>query len=108
MSGVYIKGLEMPTNCFLCPLSALNGERLFCEVTKDEVLMAKKPSDCPLILVPDHGRLIDADALITTFCEWGTRLERGRKLVITMCEAKQAIADIIEDAPTIIPSEEGE
>lgn len=52
-----------------------------------------------------HGRLIDADALITTFCEWGVLLERGQKLTITMCEAKQAIIDIIEDAPTVIEAE---
>lgn len=58
--------------------------------------------------VPPHGRLGDLDALITTFCEWGTRLERGRKLVITMGEAKQAIVDIIDSAPTIIPAEEDE
>ena len=62
--SVLIKGMEMPTNCFLCPLSVLNGERLFCEVTKDEVIRAKRSSCCPLCLVPLHGRLIDADALI--------------------------------------------
>lgn len=62
--NVLIKGMEMPKNCFLCPLSVLKGERLYCEVTKDEVLRAKKPSDCPLIELPPHGRLIDRDELI--------------------------------------------
>lgn len=56
--------------------------------------------------VEPHGRLGDLDALITTFCEWGTCLERGGKLVITMGEAKQAIVDIVEEAPTIITAEE--
>lgn len=55
--------------------------------------------------VPPHGRLGDLDALITTFCEWGTRLERKGTLVITMAEAKQTIVDIIEKATTIIPPE---
>jgi hypothetical protein len=61
--SVLIKGMEMPTNCFLCPLSVLNGKRLFCEVTKDEVLRERTPRYCPLVPVPPHGRLIDADAL---------------------------------------------
>ena len=91
MSGVYIYGMQKPKKCDDCPLQTAD---MICE-----------HSSCPLIPVPDHGRLIDADALITTFCEWGTRLERGRKLVITMSEAKQAIVDIIDDAPTIIPAD---
>ena len=98
--SVLIKGFPLPNNCGACPLRLA-----WC---RERIYMVNRPERCPLIPVPPHGRLIDADALITTFCEWGTRLERGRKLVITMCEAKQAIVDIIEDATTIIPAEEGE
>lgn len=88
--GIYIKGMEMPANCFLCPLSVLNGERLFCEVTKEEVVRAKRSSDCPLVPVPPHGRLIDGDELASGcddphWCRWLSE---------------------IEDAPTIIPAEE--
>lgn len=60
--SVLIKGMEMPTNCFLCPLSVLNENRLFCEVTKNEVLRAKIDAECPLVPVPLHGDLIDRDA----------------------------------------------
>ena len=60
--SVLIKGLEMPTNCFLCPLSVLNENRLFFEVTKNEVLRAKIDAECPLVPVPPHGDLIDRDA----------------------------------------------
>lgn len=59
--SVIIKGMEMPTNCFSCPLSVLNGERLFCEITKDEVLRERTPRYCPLTPVPQHGALIDRD-----------------------------------------------
>ena len=59
--SIIIKGMKMPPNCFLCPLSVLNGERLFCEVTKDEVVRSKIPSDCPLAELPPHGRLIIED-----------------------------------------------
>lgn len=61
--SVLIKGMEMPTNCFLCPLSVLNENRLFCEVTKNEVLRAKIDAECPLVPVPPHGDLIDSGAV---------------------------------------------
>lgn len=115
--GIYLSNMEMPTNCEKCPF--LDYEEGFCFASGAEgksgwyeftlrpgEIKDRRHDDCPLVPVPPHGRLIDADALITTFCEWGTRLERGRKLVITMSEAKQAIVDIIEDAPTIIPASE--
>lgn len=62
--SILIKGMDMPTNCFWCPLSVLNENRLFCEVTKNEVVRAKIDVDCPLVPIPPHGRLIDADALL--------------------------------------------
>ena len=44
--------MEMPKNCFQCPLSVLKGERLFCEVTKDEVLRYKLAPECPIVELP--------------------------------------------------------
>lgn len=109
MSGVYIKGMEMPKSCYDCPLQ---DDECFgsikCCYAQTWGSANMRAVDCPLIPDPDHGRLVDADALITTFCEWGTRLERGRKFAITMCEAKQAIVGIIEGAPTIIPADKKE
>ena len=49
MSGVYIAGMQKPEKCDECPLQTAD---MICEL-----------STCPLIPVPDHGRLIDADAL---------------------------------------------
>ena len=91
--SILIKGMEMPANCFWCPLSVLNGERLFCEVTKDEVVRAKRSSDCPLVPVPPHGRLIDADAQDNT---------------LGIDDRDNYVHWTLEDAPTIIPAEEGE
>lgn len=63
--SILIKGMEMPQNCFLCKLSYMSGERLFCSAMKnEEVLRSKIDSNCPLIELPPHGRLIDADALV--------------------------------------------
>lgn len=94
MSGIYIKGMEMPKNCFLCQLSYLRDNRLFCYVTKDEVVRAKIASECPMVFVPDHGRLIDADALNSSETDY-----LGNHLVY--------LVDI-DDAPTIIPAEEAQ
>lgn len=66
--SVLIKGMEMPKNCWLCPLSVLYDkprEALFCRISKEEVLRYKIDSNCPITEIQSHGRLIDADALMT-------------------------------------------
>ena len=90
--GVYIKGMEMPKNCFECPL---NYDSIDCMVADialrekgggDFLYEHERASKCPLVPVPKHGDLIDRDALPTSRVEW---------------------EDIV-NAPTIIPAEEGE
>jgi hypothetical protein len=68
--SIIIKGMEMPHNCFQCPLSVLKGERLFCEVTKEEVLRAKLAPECPLHELQPHGDLIGRDGLPKERVEW--------------------------------------
>ena len=63
--SVLIKSMEMPTSCYECPCNKDDGFGFFtCGVTKSECDFRNLPSDCPLIEVPPHGRLIDADALM--------------------------------------------
>lgn len=97
--SILIKGMKMPTSCFRCPLSVLNGERLYCEVTKDEVLRAKRSSDCPLVELPPHGRLIDADAVQETVLKL---VEGGWD--ITRNDYKR-MDGILFECPTIIEAE---
>ena len=103
--SILIKGMEMPKCCLLCPLSVLNGERLYCEVTKDEVLRAKKPSDCPLVPVPPHGDLIDRGYAIATACSGRIRVlpttEDGERWIRV-----EEVRESIKNAPTILPAEE--
>ena len=61
MSGIYIPGMEMPIRCGLC--FAWDEEYSTCNLTLDHRTRLEKVDDCPLIPVPDHGRLIDKDAL---------------------------------------------
>ena len=59
MSGIYIKGRKPPVSCDDCWVSDCpNDEHI------DGYRMMDRPTYCPLVPVPDHGRLIDADALV--------------------------------------------
>ena len=58
MSDILIKGIEMPKNCLSCPLQ---GGTADCRLTQKTYNwgLTERPSDCPLIPVPPHGRLIE-------------------------------------------------
>jgi len=72
--SILIKGMEMPKSCDECRFFDWHkGMGNFCNIDesikykahfgKDFEVMMEKIGDCPLIEVPPHGRLIDADAL---------------------------------------------
>lgn len=106
MSGVYIKNMEMPSGCSQCYFNMEYGE---CVAMQYDHLgnfrweTNERHKDCPLVPVPDHGRLIDADEIGLTDFE------------IILCQADdnrhksalQMLLEQIEEAPTIIPAEEG-
>lgn len=70
--SILIKGMGMPKNCIYCPMSHWNK---LDEITGCEIVIGKKyvdksdtgfwqedrPQWCPLVEIPKHGRLIDAD-----------------------------------------------
>ena len=101
--GVYIKGMEMPKNCCGCEFSAYTptGSIPYCRRTRKDlaadVYFNKRDSDCPLIPVPPHGRLIDADALTIS-----TAVPLDGK------PYQYVHIDNIKGAPTILEAEEGE
>ena len=108
--SVLIKGMEMPTSCDDCPLQ--HSEYLECKITGNNTwewaddhttrTIHPKPSDCPLVPVPPHGRLIDADAFekVNAYF-WGMDFINAKY--------EDCLCDLINAAPTIIPaSEEGE
>jgi len=91
MSGIYIKGMEMPKvrGVFVCILP--EGTAI---VQADDVIYTTA------IEVPDHGRLIDADALPNYDKPIGKIMMFGGEYVYTQTA--------IDNAPTIIPAEEDE
>lgn len=108
--GIYIKNMKMPKscdNCRFCGLGGLRNERVVCMFTGANAYMntVQYLDDCPLVEIPPHGRLIDADALIDKVIAKYLKFEREGKLVFAAVEIKQDICDLISDAPTIIPAE---
>lgn len=107
MSDLLIRGMQMPTNCLDCKLCY---DAFYCKalgigfyVDRDKEYRqegfepeTERLQGCPLIHVPPHGRLIDADRV---------SLEGGPYEYDEWC--KWAL-DQYQDAPTIIPAEEGE
>lgn len=102
MSGIYIPGMEMPTHCIDCPfMVSRDGDD--CILQSDEANSSfenweQMKAGCPLVPVPPHGRLIDAGALTYLM---------GMDEHFSPLEAMY-LMELIADAPTIIPAEEGE
>ena len=128
--------MEMPTSCFDCPCyhhkvddgyydyeicraSGTVFNDVYSSVTghKDHINPFKARLDnCPLVPVPPHGRLIDADALMQEFEKaQRTMKQHGQEYSCSFLSSSQEIStewycveDMVENAPTIIPAEEGE
>ena len=87
--SVYIKGMEMPTEGEASRLVIItcDGRAIAIDGPHRDV--------CEAIPVPDHGRLIDADALLNSIAEEYKRYESVK--IISRIE--------LETAKTIIPAD---
>lgn len=104
--GVYIKGMEMPTDCAML-LKIFPDGRVGVPVHLNWC-GTMVVNDAEAIAVPPHGRLGDLDALIEKVIAKYLEHERKGELVFAAAEIKQDIVDLISNAPTVIPAEEGE
>ena len=90
MSGIYISGMEMPTDEPL--LVKINPDGSVSTTARNGY---KKYTAVP---VPEHGRLVDADALKASLvfaeetAEWAV-------------PALRAVLMVIDEMPTIIPAD---
>ena len=90
--SILIKGMEMPTTCCNCKFREPFIGFVHCHLAEMDMEYEESDNcrhpDCPLIELPPHGRLIDADAIqdynVETF---------GQRLLI------------IDTAPTVIEAE---
>lgn len=87
MMGVYIKGMEMPKSCTDCWFEYAYE---FCE---------SEYEDCPLIELPPHGRLIDADALLSLLDKCMFPSDMVTTSAVGMAK------NWIKDAPTIVEAD---
>ena len=108
--SILIKGMKMPKDCPYCPLAHWNFKNEFtgCEIVKkyfsqEEMYAEGKPDFCPLVEIPPHGRLIDAD----TAAKQGWTISRTYSASPTemVYEVKTMTDEVL---PTIIEAEEGE
>ena len=97
MADILIKCMEMPKNCSRCQFCF--GANNICPWTREYATSTKRHPDCPLIEIPEHGRLIDADKLEVNF-GWLAEAE-GYKTHISF-----VYSNAIDNAPTVIPSSE--
>lgn len=103
--SVLIRGMEMPTSCCACPLFKSNmSKQLFCKAfgafdkSYYDKLPIERMKNCPLVPVPPHGRLVDADRLLS---------EQMKQKYYHLPNGDTAIPIIdIEHATTIIETEE--
>ena len=101
MSGVYIKGMEMPNECRKCTLVTqyYDGGVDVCCLLDKYAQRKGKLDDCPLILVPDHGDLIDRREAIIDANE--------RAYDFWNCDADvDSTVAFLNEQTTIIPGEE--
>ena len=97
--GVYIPKMRLPESCWNCPLS-VRDDILWCSFTDGSEDVFKysgvRAPWCPLVEIPKHGRLIDADAIKRDID--ANRPDRIYEDAWTLT--------VIDDAPTVIESEE--
>ena len=100
--GVYIKGMEMPKSCEVCPLGAevdtVYETAMGCRINfkmRSKGNRDNRPEWCPLVPVPPHGRLIDADALQVDMME----------MVASGMYGEEDCIDAVIEASTIIEAE---
>lgn len=127
--GVYIPNMDMPTRCFNCGMCEVDDTQILCCISHgsyveyreldEKIAIQDRPSWCPLIEVPPHGRLIDADVFIAkeekvycTNCDM--RKNSKGKVVYDIGDApcracrRRDTLDDLDSVTTIIEAEEGE
>ena len=107
MSGIYIPGMEMPTSCFYCPLRLkVDPDTFVCLATNEHIeetfagtIEMRNRGDCPILPVPDHGRLVDFDAAIKN--GWTIT----RIITSTPTDVYTSLPLYSQALPTVIPAD---
>lgn len=94
--SILIKGMEMPKNCYECYFCTYG----YCAHLDRYITNSQEiDKDCPLIKLPPHGRLIDADDMIEELTPSDEDENDGAKLILSV------FLEVLKAAPTIIEAE---
>ena len=118
--SILIRGMEMPKSCSDCfyEYETLKGETCcaICNgsISNDESFSKRIPS-CPLVEIPPHGRLIDADEL-KSIIESYLKIQEDWAMETVMPDCKDRAEAMVtayincvkavEKMPTVIEAEE--
>ena len=98
--SILINGMKMPEGCVVCPFAErIPPGRTRCLITRRMLSdgyhapSAWRNECCPLVEIPPHGRLIDAEALMQTYCRHEFSSDMGDAM------------EILENYPTVIEAE---
>lgn len=100
--SVYIKGMEMPTSCWLCHFQDCGNCRLnYHKVVDKCIIEDRRDEDCPLVPVPEHGRLCNKDDVLKIIDNliWRTANREAHEVLKW---AKECLSVL----PTIIPADQ--
>ena len=114
--SILIKGMEMPKNCDECPLLTEDGDYDVCFIGKKRVMwewkhdkgsevIHPKPDFCPLIEIPPHGRLIDADKLHEATYHRAFETDDDTMWQSGCWVRYRAIEQVQDNQPTVIPAD---
>ena len=112
MAEIMIQDMEMPCRCYDCPMCY---DYILCQKTGKSLCgqslnahyfdpCDNRPDWCPLLEVPEHGRLIDADAFLATMRPLH---QEDANTACTIETVKRLIINHINAAPTVVPAEGG-
>ena len=113
MSSVMIKGMEIPSGCYDCPILQSSDGCFDFECPFNSYLLwhnaedviRYRPDNCPLVEIPTpRGRLIDADRLMEVI-EKNSYLLKGYYNSLENGMFLTGIKQAINEAPTIIEAE---
>jgi hypothetical protein len=109
MSGVYIKGMEMPIDGFITVTITSDG-RVVGNSKKENGKFEYLDNEdiAKAVPVPPHGRLIDADALTRRILDEHDKFEAMNQYDSGLRAGYRASTKAVRLAPTIIEAEEGE
>ena len=98
MADILIKNIEMPESCITGKIPYYEYCPFFGDCSKASA-KTERPSDCPLVALPSHGRLIDAD-------EFKASIHMNHLGKFATNRDVQVLYKLLDEAPVIVEATE--